>query len=302
VPACDISSLLKQEISAGLLPLRIIYYNGMRLFIILLSAVLYSYGSATAQTYQEFIEKSYRYLEKEDLLAAEESLRSAMRLEPGNPANYALLTNLGTIQRRQGKKEDAILSYTAALSRYPANETILDNRASLYVEMGQTDKAIADYMLLLLQNPVSEDALYRRGILYLEKKDFIRAEQDFDKILDVNEKTTYGRLGHAVLEKMRGNYTESERIYNYLIDKLPRNRTLYEGRADLYFMMGKNARAMADIDKVFIEAEQTADMYVLRGKIKLALYEREPAKKDFLKAKEMGYNREIIDELLRMAR
>ncbi|MDR1202973.1 MAG: tetratricopeptide repeat protein [Tannerellaceae bacterium] len=274
----------------------------MRLFTILLLGIVYSNGMLTAQTYQEYIEKSYQYLDKGELFAAEESLRSAMRLEPGNPTNYALLTNLGTIQRRQGKKEEAILSYTAALSRHPDNETILDNRASLYAEMGETDKAINDYTLLLFQNPVNEDALYRRGILYLGKKDFIRAEQDFDKILEVNEKTVYGRLGHAILEKMRGNYNESERIYNYLIDQLPRDWILYEGRADLYFMMGKNARALADVNKVFLETEPSAAMYVLRGKIKWSLYEREPAKKDFLKAKEMGYNQEIIDELLLMAK
>jgi len=274
----------------------------MRFILFLLLAGVCTGGMLTAQTYQDFIEKSYEYLDKDELLAAEESLRSAMRLEPGNPTNYALLTNLGTIQRRQGKKEEAILSYTAALSRHPDNITILDNRASLYAEMGETEKAISDYNLLLSLNPINEDALYRRGILHLKQKDLMRAEQDFDKILEVNDKTVYGRLGHAILEKMRGNYDESERIYNYLIDKLPRDWTLYEGRADLYFMMGKNARAMADVNRVFIETEPSAAVYVLRGKIKLALYEREPAKKDFLKAKEMGYNSEIIDELLLMAK
>lgn len=49
---------------------------------------------------------------------------------------------------------------------------------------------------------------------------------------------------------------------------MPRDWILYEGRADLYFMMGKNARAMADIEKVFTESEPTANLYVLRGKIK----------------------------------
>ncbi len=256
-----------------------------------------------AQTYEKLIESSYEYLDKNDLPAAEESLKAAMRLEPGNPTNYALLTNLGTIQRRQGKKEDAIISYTAALSRHPDNTTILENRASLYAEMGETDKAIADYNLLLFQDPINQDALYSRGILYLHQKDFIRAEQDFDKMLEVNEKTVNGRIGHAILEKMRTNYDESERIYNYLINEMPNEWRLYEGRADLYFMMGKNGRAMSDINKVFVETkEPTAAMYVLRGKIKLALYERESASKDFIKAKEMGYDPTIMDELLRMAK
>jgi tetratricopeptide (TPR) repeat protein len=104
------------------------------------------------------------------------------------------------------------------------------------------------------------------------------------------------------LEKTRGNYNESERIYTYLIDKLPREWQLYKGRADLYFLMGRNGRALNDVNKVFFESDADAALYVLRGKIKLALYERQTAAADFLKAREMGYDPQIIDELLRLAK
>lgn len=271
----------------------------MRIIITLIITLLSS--ACIAQSYEDFINKSYDYLEKDDLIAAEESLRAAMRLEPGNPHNYALLSNLGTIQRRQGKMEEALFSYTTALSRRPDDITLLGNRASLYAEMGEADKAIADYNILLLTQPDDQNALYNRGLLFLQKKDFIQAEADFDKILELNDKTFFGRLGHAIMEKMRGNYEESERIYNYLINEKPREWQLYEGRAELYFMMGKNARAKADINKVFVESGPTASLYVLRGKVNLAQYEKETARKDFLKAKEMGYDQAIIDELLRMA-
>ena len=100
---------------------------------------------------------------------------------------------------------------------------------------------------------------------------------------------------------MRGNFTESERIFNYLISEMPRDWVLYEGRADLYFMMGKNARAMADINKVFSESEPTANLYVLRGKIKLSQYENERAVLDFKKAESMGYNKEVIADLIKLA-
>ena len=59
-------------------------------------------------------------------------------------------------------------------------------------------------------------------------------------------------------------------------------------------------RAMADIEKVFTESEPTANLYVLRGKIKLAQYEKERAALDFKKAESMGYNKEVIKELLKL--
>ena len=169
-------------------------------------------------------------------------------------------------------------------------------------DRGETEKALNDYDALLIVEPTNEEALYCRGLIYIQKKNYIWAEQDFDKILEMNEKSVRARLGHAILEKMRGNYEESERIFNYLISQMPRDWLLYEGRADVYFMMGKNARAMADINKVFIESTPSAPLYVLRGKVKLAQYEKESAAKDFLKAQEMGYDQTIIDELMKMTK
>jgi len=271
-------------------------------YLLLGIGLLLSLSAIKAQKYTDLIEKSYEYLDKNDLPAAEESLKAAMHLEPANPHNYALLTNLGTIQRRQGKYDDAILSYTAALSNHPDNETILSSRASLYTEMGNLEKAIIDYTSIIFYQPKNENAYYYRGLIYLQDKNFMAAENDFNKVLEINEKSVRGRVGHALLEKQRGNYDQSERIFNYLISEKPNDWSLYEGRADLYFMMGKNARAMADVQKVFTESEPTAELYVLRGKIKIAQLEKSSAAEDFTKAKELGYDSKVIDELMKMTK
>lgn len=273
----------------------------MRVFLVFIGLLLFA-GNSFAQSYEELIQKSYDFLDKDDLPSAEESLKTAMRKEPANPLNYALLTNLGTIQRRQGKMDDALVSYSSALSGHTANITILENRASLYTEMGETEKALNDYNTLLIADPSHQESLYCRGLIYIQLKNYLWAEQDFDKILEINEKSVRGRLGHAILEKMRGNYVESEKIFNYLIEEMPRDWLLYEGRADLYFMTGKNARAMADVEKVFTESKPSAALYVLRGKIKLALFEKERAAIDFKKAESMGYDKKVIEELMKMTK
>lgn len=274
-----------------------------RLLIPLLALTLGGVAyEAQAQTYEQYVEKSFDLLDQNDLVAAGESLKAAMRLEPANPNNYALMMNLGTIQRRQGLLEDALLSYNAALTRYPQHETILENRAQLYTEMGEIEKALNDYNALLMINPDKQDALYARGVLYLDQKDYLRAEEDFDRLLEVNEKSVQARLGFAMLEKIRGNFFESERILNYLINEKPREWRLYEERADLYFRMGKNGRAMGDINKVFVESEPTASLYVLRGKVKLAQFEKPSAALDFKKALQMGYDEATIKALLDMAK
>lgn len=268
--------------------------------LLIMAGLFLSVGSGVAQTYEELIEKSYDFVDKEEWAAAEESLKAAMRKEPANPLNYALLTNLGTIQRRQGKLEEALVSYTSALSGHPQNVTILENRASLYTELGEIDKALSDYNTLLIENPKDEETLYARGLIYVQQKKYLEAEDDFELILEVNDKSVRARLGYAILEKARGNYDDSERIFNYLISERPRDWSLYERRAELYYMMGKNTRAMADIEKVFAESEPTAFLYVLRGKIKLMRYEKERAASDFKKAETLGYDKTSIDELMKL--
>ena len=187
---------------------------------ILTSLFLLIAVSVSAQsTFEELISKSYDYIEKDSLFLAELTLKAALKKEPANPINYSLLTNLGTIQRRLGKKQEALESYSAALSRQPKNTMILSNRASLYAELGNVEKAINDYTALLIQDPQHEDARYARGLLYIEQRNFVAAEADFNTILETNEKTIRGRLGYAILEKARGNYVESEKIFNYLIEK-----------------------------------------------------------------------------------
>lgn len=258
-------------------------------------------GTLRAQTYEEMIRKSYEYADRGDLPAAEEALKAAMHAEPANKNNFALLSNLGTIQRQQGKTDEALVSYTAALSLQPKNKLILSNRAELYVEMGETEKALSDYQALLLLDPLDLDAYYRRGMLYIETKDYMLADEDFEKIMSIDKESEQGRFGFALLDKARGNYEDSEAILSYLIEKSRTPLQYYEERAELYFRMKKNARAMADLNKIFAETNDVpAHLYVLRGKIKLAQFEKESAAIDFKKALELGYDKAVIDELIKM--
>ena len=262
--------------------------------------MLWCASPLSAQSYEEMLKKSYEYSDASDLPAAEECLKAAMRLEPAHPLNFALLMNLGTIQRRQGKSEDALMSYSAALNQRPEDELILMNRAELYTEMNETEKAINDYHTLLIHHPAHEQGLYNRGLLYLKTGELILAQADFEQIIDVYKDTFLGRFGYAILEKVRGAYSESEIIFTYLADKYPGNLRVLEERAELYFLTKRNARAMADLNKVFAATkEPSAELYMLRGRIKLAQYEKESAAIDFKKARDLGYDPATVERLLK---
>ena len=91
----------------------------MKKLIFLAVCLLASGMPAFAQTYQELCDRAVTYTEQDSLPQAETYIRRALKLEPANPHNALLFSNLGTIQRRQRKYEKALESYNFALNIAP---------------------------------------------------------------------------------------------------------------------------------------------------------------------------------------
>jgi len=248
-----------------------------------------------AQDNKNLLTLAFDYIESNQLDSAEITLKSVLKNDPDNPLNPFLLNNLGTIQRKTGKRDEALLSYNAALGAFPKQPVFLESRALLFVEMGQTQNAIIDYSTLLNENPNNEEALYQRGLLYLQINNTDFAESDFRKMLDLNPNSLFARNGFASLAKFRGDYEEAEKIYNFLLDKEPENYNLYAGRAELYLLMKRPGKASSDINRAIRlagEKSQNPYFYIIRYRSKLLLHENESAMKDLKKAIELGYKDE----------
>ena len=246
----------------------------------------------SAQKDIDALSLSFDYLKQNRLDSAEIALKSFLKKEPDNPINPFLLNNLGTIQRRLGKRNEALMSYTAALGEFPKQPVFLEARASLFAEMGQSQNAILDYSTLLEVTPQNEEALYQRGLLYLQMKNTDLAEADFKKILEINSNSLFARRGMASLAKFRGDYENAEKIYNYLLDKEPKDYNLYAGKAELYILMKRPGKALSNIDQAIHLAgdnSQNPYLYIIRYRTNLMLHEKESALKDLKKAISLGY-------------
>ena len=245
-----------------------------------------------AQNETDLLSLSFDYIEQNKLDSAEIILKTVLKNNPDDPLNPFLLNNLGTIQRKMGKLDEALVSYNAALSQHPSHPVFLESRASLFIEMGHAQNAIIDYSNLLNNNPNNEEALYQRGLLYLQIKNTEYAEADFRKMLELNPNGLYARRGFASLAKFRGDYVEAEKIYNYLLDKEPEDFNLYAGRAELYLLMEKPGKAYSDVNRAIRlvgENSKNPYLYVIRYRAKLLLHEKESALNDLKKAIELGY-------------
>ena len=274
-------------------------YVSMKKYIFFLFMLCLPAAAGRAQSYTDYIDSSFVHIEKGDLAAAEQALLKALRAEPANPENVMLLSNLGTIQRRMGKMQEALKSYNLALMMVPQSVTLLGNRAALWAEMDSMQRAREDYSAILLINEREENALYRRGLISLETGDTTGARIDFERLLAVNPKSSNARIGMAALMKYRGFYANAIDLYTQVLRVNPQLASLYFDRAEAYFYNNQYNRADADVAQAILLAPDDPLPYVLRGRLKLARYAADDARKDFDKAVELGFSAAIVDEIIR---
>ena len=249
-------------------------------------------------TYDGWITASFDALDEDNNQRAEQCLKNAMRLEPANPQNGLLFVNLGTIQRRLGKLQDAEISYTCAISRLDENTVAYSTRASLYAEIEQYQKAIDDYSVVISRNPEDEDALYERALCRLMNNDTIGARLDLETIDKFNPKSAKSRLGMAMVYKAMGENAMAVELYDALIKANPKSWSLLRDRAEVYFFSKRLGAAMLDIDKSIQMNGRDPLSYFLRAKIRWAKGDREYARRDLNRAIELGLPQSAAADLI----
>ncbi len=271
--------------------------NKVVLLVLLLTAsqVLQAQKLAVGDTidrYLSLIDSSFTASSQNDYALAERYLSQAMQVKEHHPLNIYLLNNLGALQQIQGKFDEAEMSYGVALLKNPDEQTIRFNRAKLYALIGKHKAAITDYSILVSQAPKNELYLYHRAMSYLLVKNYDLADLDLSEILKLSPNSLKARIGLALLETMRGNYDKAERIYDYLVEQLPKSSEVYEGRARMYLARQMKGFALRDMNKAFELAKLNVSpsLYRLRGELMQAIGEGARAKEDLEAALKLELN------------
>ena len=270
----------------------------MNKIVFLLLFSFLSLSHMEGQTQEELFGKALDYLEAEDYVNAEDYLKQALRQEPTNPANSLLLMNLGTVQRNLGKHDEALMSYTAAMSKFPDRKKLLHIRAALLCEMEKYDEALKDYDAILSLDESDKDALYCRALINMTNSKPEEAHKDFDKLLSINPKNWQASEAKATMLKLQGEWHEAEEV---LTDAIYNNKSqgrLYAHRAECYVALRKLGTAQADLSKAKELEYNDSYLYIVWGKLRLQQYDKRAAKESFSKAKELGADEKVVEELL----
>ena len=256
----------------------------------------------SAQTYDEYISLAMDAIETDSLVKAEMFFKEALKLEPANIKNALLFSNLGTIQRRSGKKKEALDSYSLALNLTPYSVTMLLNRASLYLEMDMLDKAYSDYCNVIDLDAKNKEALQFRAYVYMRRRQYSEARLDYQRLLEEEPGNKTARVGIAMVNQKDKRYREALEELNRLITDYPRDVSLLKARAELEVEMNSLELALLDLEEAVRITPNDADIYVMCGEIYLAQGKKREAYVAFGKAVELGIPRSMLQDQLKLSK
>ena len=256
----------------------------------------------SAQTYDELITRAMNAVESDSLYQAETWFKKALQLEPANMRNALLFSNLGTVQRRMGKNQEALESYSLALNLTPYSITMLLNRASLYLDMDYLDKAYVDYCNVIDLDDKNQEALGFRAYIYMRRRQYQDARNDYQKLLEVVPGDKTARIGMAMVNQKLQRYRESLEEFNRLIVDYPKDVSLLKARAELEVEMNTLELALLDLENAVKMAPNDAEIYVMCGDIYLAQGRNREAYVAYEKAVELGIPRPELQDRLKASK
>lgn len=251
-----------------------------------------------AQSYKELVERAMDLTQKDSLSLAEELYRKALKVDPANARNALVFSNLGTVQKRQGKTDAAIESYTLALNIIPYSTAILLNRAALYMDKGLLEKAYIDYCSVIDLLPSDKEARLFRAYIYMKRRQYKEARIDYNAILSSDLKNKAARTGLVLLDEKEGKLISATDALNQLITEYPQDASLLRMRANIELEQGSDELALVDLEEAVRIIPTDADAYVAIGDIYLKEKKKKEARVAYEKAIANGIPRpELLQKL-----
>lgn len=241
-----------------------------------------------AQSYQELSEQALELADKDSLEQAEKLFREALKLEPANPRNSMLFSNIGMLQYKMKKYEEALESYTLALNIAPYAVPILLNRAAVFMETGQADRAYVDYCQVFDLDKTNKEALLMRAYICMARRDYPTARMDYDRLLREDPANYTARLGLINLNQKEQKYKAALEIANKMLTEYPEDAVLYLTRAGIEQDMEHPDLALVDLEEAIRLQPDSPEGYIIRGELYLSQRKKALAKADFEKAVSLG--------------
>ena len=265
---------------------------------------------ATAQTYEQYIERALSAASHDSLSVAESLFKQALKVSPTDYRNALVFNNLGKIQERlywqdtqqTQKANDALEYYTMALSFAPEAVPLLTSRADLYIRLEQYGKAIIDLTTLLDVAPDHLDARNQRAYCYAQSRRLDEARTDYERVLQRDADNRMARLGMAMLAQQAGKLSEAIERISQLIEQESDRAEYFSIRSGMYAENHQPELAVIDLDRALDLDPSNTDCLLARAYLHKQQGNRRQALADFEQAITLGIPRASLRQELKECR
>lgn len=227
---------------------------------------------------------------------AADALNEAMRLEPANPSNVLLMSNLGMVQFYSGNDSLAIETLTTAHNIAPASVTVLQNRARVYTTTGRLKRALDDYTEILRLDSTLIEPRFYRAMLMFNSGNVTTAENDLQYLKRHYPTDPSTKLLDATVLTYTGRFKEAIPIFTEIIEGKPTAGD-YSMRALCYLMTNQLQEASNDIQRGLEKDPVDGELYLYRALLNQMRYRPDDARSDAALAVKYGVNSSRVKAL-----
>ncbi len=223
-------------------------------------------------------------LQLNKLEQAHEVLGQMISLEPQRLQSYLDLARVCYLQEHY---DDMLATAQQAAQLAPDNETPYFLQAQAYHKLGDSIHTIVALTQAISRKEDFTEAYLMRGQVLLEMKQYNEALEDVDFLLKHDSIDEEALRLAAKVQQGLGNEDEAVTYYKKVIDLNPFNEHSYEQIALILARKKEYAQAIATLDEA-LEINEKAQLYQLRGKLKMDSGDKEGALADMKKALELN--------------
>jgi tetratricopeptide (TPR) repeat protein len=165
----------------------------------------------------------------------------------------------------QGKFDDAIVEFNAALRADPAYVKSYNSRGNAWRAKGELDIAIADYNEAIRLDPNFAFAFNGRASAFYDKGELDRAISDDTEVIRLDPTLAAPYSNRAVAWRDKGEFDRALDDANEALRRDPKSVVVYSTRGEIWRMKGDLDRALADEDAAIRLDSQSPLPFVTRG-------------------------------------
>ncbi len=225
-------------------------------------------------------------------------LIDAMAVDPDNPSNLLLMTNLGVVYSCLDRDSLAIATLDEVNRRAPNMTVALVNRGRIKLKNNMNAEALADFNRVIEIDSLNADARYFRGMMALYVGDRITAEKDLNAVKNLQPEAMRTYAGLGALYAMTGRDREAAACFEKLIETEP-TPEYYASLAGCYLALEELSEASRVINEGMKVYGRDPELYYYRAWLNRDRFRLDDAHEDAKLAIQYGASPEKVNELFK---